>query len=79
MVAKALLDDVLSLPTEDRLALIEHVWASLRGEPDGVPLTDAQRTELDRRVADMESAPDDESEWTDVQARFLSTRREPTK
>src|SRR5688500_15233373 len=79
MVAKALLDNVLALPTEDRLALVEQVWASLREDPNAVPLTDAQRAELDRRVADMKSAPDEESDWADVQARLLSTRRETTK
>ena len=76
MVAKALLDNVLALPTEDRLELMEQVWASLRQDPDAVPLTDAQLAELDRRLADMAAAPDQESDWADVEARLRSKLNE---
>jgi len=40
------------LSRDQRLDLIEELWESLTdNERDDIPLTDAQRTELDRRLA----------------------------
>lgn len=44
--------DIKSLSPEERLALIEEIWDSLN--PEDVPVTDAQRAELDRRSADLD-------------------------
>lgn len=40
---------VESLSKEERLDLLERLWESLSATPDGVPVTQAQRDELDRR------------------------------
>jgi putative addiction module component (TIGR02574 family) len=40
--------DIEQFTPEERLALIERLWDSL--SEDDVPLTDAQREELDRRL-----------------------------
>jgi putative addiction module component (TIGR02574 family) len=40
--------EIDGLTPEERLALIERLWDSL--SDDDVPLTDAQREELDRRL-----------------------------
>jgi putative addiction module component (TIGR02574 family) len=47
--------DIQSLTPEERLALLEEIWDSL--EPGDVPLTEAQRAELDRRLDDLERDP----------------------
>jgi len=38
-----------SLSTDERLDLLERLWDSLSATPDEVPVTPAQRAELDRR------------------------------
>lgn len=44
--------DFEHLSRDQRLDLIEELWESLTdNERDEIPLTDAQRTELDRRLA----------------------------
>ncbi len=45
---------ILNLPVEERLQLIETIWDSIAADPSSVPLTDAQREELDRRLDDLE-------------------------
>lgn len=40
-------------PTE-KLGLLEDLWDSLARTPEAVPLTTAQREELDRRLDDLE-------------------------
>jgi len=54
------------LPVEERLVLVEDVWDSIASEHATLPLTDAQRTELERRIADHEASPDDVVSWDDI-------------
>ena len=60
--------NIEGLSPEERLMLIEHLWDSL-GDYD-VPLTAAQRDELDRRLDDMESGEVTGIPWEDVLKRL---------
>jgi putative addiction module component (TIGR02574 family) len=60
------------LSVEERLALVEELWDSIAEDSAAVPLTDAQREELDRRLADHEARPDDVVSWEDVKASISS-------
>jgi len=51
--------EILQLPAEERLRLVEIIWASLVAEPSSVPLGDAQRAVIDERLAEHERNPDD--------------------
>ena len=55
-----------SLSSEERLRLIEELWESLRESPEAIPLTDAQREELDRRLDDLERSGPEGIPWEDV-------------
>jgi putative addiction module component (TIGR02574 family) len=60
------------LGIEDRLALVEEIWATICTDAKTFPLTDEQRAELDRRIADDESFPDDVVPWDEVKAAARS-------
>ena len=62
------LDEVLRLPVAERIRLVEAIWDSIAEESDAVPLTDAQRAELDRRLAEHQADPDDVVPWEDIKA-----------
>jgi putative addiction module component (TIGR02574 family) len=51
--------EILKLPPEQRMRLVEIIWASLAAEPSSVPLGDAHRAVIDERVAEHERNPDD--------------------
>ena len=51
---------------EKRLRLVEELWDSIAADSSAVPLTEAQRTELDRRIAEHEANPDDVVPWEEV-------------
>ena len=51
--------EILKLPAEERLRLVEIIWASLVTEPSSVPLGDAHRAVIDERLAEHERNPDD--------------------
>ena len=68
------LSDVLELPVAERLKLIEAIWDSIAEVPESLALTETQRAELDRRLADYEKNPDIGSPWPEVKARILNRR-----
>lgn len=47
--------DLEQLTVDERLDLLEQIWDSLSKNPEQIPLTAAQRAELDRRM-DMAQA-----------------------
>jgi len=46
--------DIAKLSPEERLALLEQLWDSL--SPEAIPMTDAQKAELDREGAFLAAA-----------------------
>ena len=45
---------VQDLPLGDKLKLVEDIWDSIAADQQKLPLTEAQRAELDRRLAEFE-------------------------
>ena len=64
--------DVSKLSTEERLRLLEQLWDSF-GDKD-VPLTAAQKAELDRRLDDLEREGPNGIPWEEVLSRLQSNR-----
>ena len=55
---------VRSLDLERRLRLVEDLWDDIASEADLLPLTSAQRKELDKRLDRLlEAGPDGISAW----------------
>ena len=58
--------EVNSLSTAEKAELLDAVWESL--EADAASLTDAQRAELDYRIAGHEQNPSNVIPWEQVKA-----------
>ena len=58
--------DFSGLTPEERLDLVEQLWDGLREQPERVPLTSAQKAELDRRLDEMERDGAHGIPWDDV-------------
>lgn len=63
------------LSPEERLRLIEELWDSLNDKPHTVPLTNAQREELDRRLDDLERSRPEGIPWDQVLQQIRSRSR----
>ncbi len=64
------LEEIVRLPVEKRLQIAEAIWDSIRTAPDAVPLTEAQRRELDRRLDACRNDPEAGDEWETVLKRI---------
>lgn len=51
--------EILKLPAEERLRLVELLWESLSATPSLVPMGEAHRTAIDEALAEHRENPDD--------------------
>ena len=65
--------DIKDLTAEERLALLGDIWDSL--DPEDVPVTEAQRLELDRRLDDLEDDHHLGIPWDQVLRQIRDRRR----
>lgn len=65
--------NVSELSSEEKLSLIGELWDSLEATP--VPLTDAQRSELHRRLDLLDAEGPTGSSWDEVERRIRSSVR----
>lgn len=66
--------EIQSLTVSERILLAEALWDSIVAEQADIELTDAQKEELDRRLAAFEIDQDEGSSWSSVKARVLSRK-----
>ena len=62
--------DIANLSLEERLRLLDELWESLSKTPAALPLTTAQREELDRRLDELEYEGPVGIPWEDVLSRI---------
>ena len=58
------------LSPEERMSLIDELWESLSAGDEQVPVTDAQKADLDARLAAYRADPTAGSSWDEVKARL---------
>lgn len=66
--------EIQSLTVSERILLAEALWDSIVAEQADIELTDAQKEELDRRLAAFGIDQDEGSSWSSVKARILSRK-----
>ena len=51
--------ELLKLPAEEKLRLLELLWESLSASASALPLSDAHRAAIDEALAEHRQAPED--------------------
>ncbi|MGH7564311.1 MAG: addiction module protein [Gemmatimonadota bacterium] len=71
--------DFRRLSVNERLRLIEKIWDSIveeaEGASDALPLTEEQRVELDRRLAQHDRIPSSAIPWEEAVERIRGELR----
>lgn len=61
-----LTQEILKLSVAERIQLLEDLWDSIASTPDQLPVTEAQKTELDRRRQRFEQGATATRTWGEV-------------
>lgn len=64
------------LTVPERIALVQEILESIAAEAQDAPLTDAQRQEIDRRLAAHQANPEAAIPWEQVEAEALARIRQ---
>lgn len=63
------------LSTEQRLALVEELWDSIAADSEAIPMTEAQRAELDWRLTELDADPGTGTPWEELKRSLLARLR----
>ena len=66
--------EMKSLSASERILLAEALWDSVIAEGAEIAVTQAQKSELERRLAAFEIDRDAGSPWSEVKLRILSKK-----
>ena len=64
------IEEILKLGVKERLELIEEIWDSIEAHPEAIPLTAAQRKEMDRRKRVHRRDPSKAKPWPEIHNRL---------
>ena len=62
--------DFSGLTLDDRIILVQELWDSIHHEAATLPISEAQKAELDRRLALADAGEMEYVAWEDVKKRF---------
>ena len=68
------ISELKKLSTPERILIVEELWDSIAAEQEQLELTDNQRKELDRRIADYNLIPDESYSWSEVKNIVRNTK-----
>ena len=71
-MSAVLKETILQMSPAERITLALEIWESVEAEAAELPLTQAQKAELDQSLEDMEANPDDELSWEAAKAELRS-------
>jgi len=60
--------DILELPLQERIQLVELIWDSVAAVPEAVEVSPALKAELERRMIEFERNPEPGYSWDQVKS-----------
>lgn len=70
-----LLQQASVLGIDEQIELVQAIWDGIVSRGGAPSLTEAQKTELDRRLADHLANPNDVVPWSEIKAAALAKIR----
>jgi putative addiction module component (TIGR02574 family) len=70
----ATLNEIAALSIEERIHLVQAIWDSIAADQAYPNLTEPQKQELDYRIDDYETNPDNVLTWEEIKASIKRQR-----
>lgn len=64
------ISDILKLPVQERIRLVELIWDSVAAVPEAVEISPELKAELEARLAEFEENPEAGFSWEQVKSRL---------
>ena len=64
--------DILELPVQERIHLVEMIWESIAAFPQAIEVSPELKAELNARLADFERNPEAGYSWDQVKLQLKS-------
>jgi putative addiction module component (TIGR02574 family) len=64
--------EIKSLNIQKKLEIVEDIWQSIFKSGEKLPVSTAHKKDLDERLKNYKTNPDEESSWEDVKKRIES-------
>ena len=64
--------DILELPVQERIHLVEIIWESIAAFPQAIEVSPELKVELNARLADFERNPEAGYSWDQVKSQLKS-------
>jgi len=64
------ISDILELPVQERIRLVELIWDSVAAVPEAVEVTPELKIELEARLKEFEANPEAGYSWDEVKLRL---------
>ncbi len=64
----------MKMSPAERLQLVEEIWDSLADLPESIPVSPAQRAELDQRLEKYRQDPQGGIPWDEVKRQILNRK-----
>lgn len=65
-------EEIRQLTVIERVELAEQIWDSILATPEALPIPEAQRQELDRRLKLHFEEPNAAQRWSSIRSRLTS-------
>jgi putative addiction module component (TIGR02574 family) len=65
------LADIEQLSLAERIQLVQDIWDTIVATPEQLPVTEAQRQELDRRLDAYRQDPQGGTSWQEIKAKVM--------
>ena len=62
--------DILELPVQERISLVELIWDSVAAVPEAVEVSPALKAELDARLKEFQENPEAGYSWDQVKSHL---------
>ncbi len=71
--------EIFELSVAEKIQIVEDIWDSIGSAPDQLPLSEAEKLELDKRLESYEQNPNEGIEWETLKKNLLLENKRVTK
>lgn len=66
--------EIKKLSVAERILMVQEIWDSIAAEQESLAVTEAQKAELDRRIASYNVSPDEGRSWEEIKHRLEASK-----